>query len=61
MGPGPGGPMGHGPGPQMMNMMPGKWPISNFIPKKKSEKINLFYFIFKISKIFNGIKLERSP
>merc|ERR1712131_88525 len=26
MGPGPGGPMGHGPGPQMMNMMPGDHP-----------------------------------
>ena len=32
-GPGPGGPMGPGPGPTMMNMMPGKWLISKFIPK----------------------------
>ena len=36
MGPGPGGPMGPGPGQQMMNMMPGKWLISNFIPKQRN-------------------------
>ena len=41
MGPGPGGPMGHGPGPQMMNMMPGKLLILNFIPKISNFLIKL--------------------
>ena len=53
-GPGPGGPMGPGPGQQMMNMMPGKWLISNFIPKKKR-------IFCRFSKYFSSKKLQLVP